>query len=103
LEIINKDSVFSVPLKWHKSTTGDYFERYYVYFSASPEEMYEIGFTGDSTEWKESFNSKLGLIAMYDGDQFRYDNDLSSKEETRIKRRFEKEILSKLKLSYKSE
>ena len=101
--IISKDSQFTVPKKWLECTTGDYFERYYIYFSKNPEEMYQIGFTGDSLEWNNSSSSKLGLIAVYDGKIFKYESDLSSREIKRIEKRFEEEILSKLSLPYQSQ
>jgi hypothetical protein len=102
-EIINQDSLHIVPSKWKEHTMGDYFERYYVYFSNSPEEMYQIGFTGDSSDWKNANYSKLGLICVYAGEQFEYENDLSYREIKRIEKRFEEEILSRLDLIYKSE
>jgi hypothetical protein len=97
IEVINRDSTFEVPPKWIESTTGDVFKMYYVYFHQTPEELYMIGFTGDSAKWKQSPTCRLGLIGVYDGIRWRFESDLSQKEERRIQRRFEESILSKLK------
>ena len=100
LKVINSDSAFSVPTKWVESTRDDLFERYYAYFHSGPEEMYQIGFTGDSTQWKASSACKLALIGIYDGDTWKFEKDLSRKEEKRIQNRFETNILSKLNYNY---
>ena len=100
LNIVNRDSIFIVPNKWIEHTKGDYFERIYIYFKRNPEELYQIGFTGDANEWKQSSSSKLGLISIYNGTLFQYETDLSNKEQARIQSRFEHEILSKIKYSY---
>src|SRR5690348_18057550 len=65
LNVINKDSAYTVPQKWVEHTKGDYFERIYIYFKKNPEELYQIGFTGDSSDWKHSTTSRLGLISVY--------------------------------------
>ncbi len=101
LNIINKDSIYSVPDKWKSHTEGDYFERIYIYFPSSPEELYQIGFNGDSTEWNNSLHgSRLGFVSIYQGDQFKYESDLNNKEIARITKRFEDSILSKVKYHY---
>jgi len=100
LKAINTDSAYSVPQKWKESTVGDLFEMYYVYFHSGPEEMYQIGFTGDSTQWKASSTCKLALIGIYDGDTWKFEKDLSRKEEKRIQNRFETNILSKLNYKF---
>ena len=100
LNVINKNSAYTVPNKWHEHTEGDYFERIYIYFKNNPEELYQIGFTGDSTNWNQTSSCKLGLISVYQGKQFQYENELSNKEIERIEKRFETEILSKIKYTY---
>src|SRR6266700_5077834 len=97
IRVIRADSVHQVPNKWLSHTAGDYFERIYIYFANSPEELYQVGFTGDSTEWNISSTCRLGLISIYQGDQFQYQRDLSSKEIIRIQNRFEQEVLRKIK------
>jgi hypothetical protein len=61
---------------------------------------FEIGFTNDSTVWKQSKTSQLGLISVFKGHQFEYEEDLSNKEIDRITELFEREILSKVKSKY---
>ena len=100
LKVINKDSTYTVPQKWIEHTKGDYFERLYVYFKKNPEELYQIGFTGDSSDWKHSSTSRLGLISVYQGKQFQYEDELSYKDIERIEKRFEAEILSNVKYTY---
>jgi hypothetical protein len=98
--VLKTDSTYLVPSKWKEHTKGDYFERMYLYFKNNPEELYQIGFTYDSTVWKHSPTSRLGLIAIYQGNKFQYESDLSIKEIERITKRFETEILSKIKYPY---
>ena len=100
LQVINEDSTYRVPAKWKSHTKGDSFERIYFYFPHGPEELYQIGFTGDNNEWQKSSTSRLGLISIYQGKQFMYEDELSWKEQDRIQKRFEEEILSKIKYSY---
>ncbi|PUZ19170.1 hypothetical protein DCM91_20850 [Chitinophaga costaii] len=101
LNILNRDSIYIVPDKWREHIEGDYFERIYIYFKSNPEELYQIGFTGDAKTWKRSMSSKLGLISIYNGKQFLYETDLSNKEQKRIQNRLEKELLSKIKYTFK--
>ena len=102
LNVINKDSSFTLPAKY-KDLVGlpQPIQLFYVYFSSSPEEIYQIGFTGDSSEWKTSSNCQLSLDGFFDGDRWRFESDLSSKEQKRIRKRFEERILSKMNLAYK--
>jgi len=101
IKVINKDSSYSAPGKW-KDTIGlsGPIELIYVYFSSSPEEMYQVGFTGDSFKWKTSSVCRLSLDGVFDGDRWRFESDLSSKEQKRIQKRFEDRILSKMNLYY---
>ena len=99
LNIINTDSAYTVPVKWRVHTEGDYFERIYFYFK-NPEELYQVGFNYDSTIWKQSTISRLAFISIYKEIQFQYESDLSNKEIARIQKRFETEILAKIKYSY---
>ncbi len=100
LNVINADSNYITPIKWKEHTEGDYFERIYIYFKGSPEELYQLGFNYDSTIWRESATSRLAFISIYQGDQFQYESDLSAKEIKRVEKRFETEILQKLKITY---
>jgi hypothetical protein len=99
--VINKDSIYSVPKKWSEDTheLGDNLEYFFLYFKSSPEEMYRIQFA-DSASWNNSPKSCLGLISRFDGSFWKYRDDLSNKEIKRITKRFESEILSKVRYSY---
>jgi hypothetical protein len=98
--VINENQNYVVPVKWKDCNKGDYYERIYVYMKSNPEELYRIGFTEDSTVWKNSSTSRLGLISQFDGDAWRYNDELSKKDVDRITKRFEHEILSKIKYEY---
>jgi hypothetical protein len=99
--IITKDSAHLVPPKWIDIyKTHREIEVIYVYFSKSPEEMYRVGFTGDDSEWKNSSNCKLSLDGLFNGDHWEYRRELSYSEMKRIRGRFEKEILSRIKYNY---
>ncbi len=98
--IINKDSVHSVPAKWADIyEDSSPIELIYLYFSKFPEEMYQVGFT-NSNEWKTAANCKLSLDGVFNGDHWEFRKELSYSEMKRIRERFEKEILSKMKYTY---
>ena len=101
LNIINKDSLHSVPVKWADiNKDPGPIELIYLYFSQSPEEMYQVGFTGTITQWKNSSYCKLSLDGVFNGDHWGFKKELSYNEMKRIRERFEKEILSKIKYGY---
>ena len=106
LEIENKlhniiDSSYSVPGKWANiyQESGP-LELIYVYFQRDPEEVYQIGFTGEQKDWESSSNCKLSLDGVFNGRNWTFRKDLSSSDMSRIRERFEKEILSKIKIQY---
>lgn len=100
VNVINKDFAYKLPTKWSGVNKGDYFEMIYIYFKNNPEEIYRTGFTGDSSLWKHSSTSRLALVSQFDGDIWRNESELSNKEVERIEKRFETEILSKIKYTY---
>ena len=102
--IIHERSGHSIPAKWSDiyKDPGP-IEYIYVYFSKLPEEMYQVGFTGDSNEWKTSVKCQLGLVGLFRGDHWEYRKELSYKEIERMKKRFEREILSKIRYAYYTE
>jgi hypothetical protein len=99
--IIDKDSIFSLPAKMRPEGVDEYFETIYVNFKTNPIEIYQLGFNGDSAIWKNSTKSTLALIGVYNGDSWRFDRDLGYDEERRIEARLEDSILSKLPYPYK--
>ena len=46
--------------------------------------MYQVGFTGDDSEWKNSSNCKLSLDGMFNGDHWVFREKLSYMETNRI-------------------
>lgn len=100
VKVLSQYPQYEVPSKWSNVDKGDYFERMYIYFKNPPEELYRIGFTGDSSTWKSESTSRLGIVSHFDGEVWRNERDLSNKEKERIQNRFESEILSKLLFKY---
>ena len=98
--VIEKNSIHSIPSKWVEiyQNQGS-IEYWYVYFPSSPEEMYKISFP-NIDEGKMSNHCYLALIGSFNGDEWRFRKELSSNELTRIKRRFENEILDQLGYEY---
>lgn len=98
--VINKDSNYTVPAKWKDVGNGDVLERKYIYFKTKPEEIYQIGFTGDTTEWNYSSTCKLGLIGVFNGEEWKFEKNLPAQEKKRVQNRFESEILSKTEYTF---
>ncbi len=98
-EAINS-SPYKLPQRLEYIHQADYFERIYINYTSNPEEMYQIGFTGDSTDWNKSSTCKLGLIGQFNGKTWLFERDLSRKEMERIENRFEQTILSRVNYSY---
>ena len=98
--VFNEDSAYSVPNKWIDCYKLAMPGVMFLYFKQNPEEMYEIRFSGDSEEWKKSPVCRLALTYQFDGDRWRKDGELRRTEEKRICKRFETEILSKIKYRY---
>lgn len=71
-------------------------EEIFIDFKNFPREGYLLGFTCDSTDWKQNPNSRLALVGVNYGGSWQFRRDLNSKEQKRIQKRFENEILSKI-------
>ena len=103
LSVINKDSVYSPPLKWNDYELGsDSIYDIFILFKTAPKELYQVRFANKSS-WNSSNICKLGLVGVFDGKLWHFEKDLDSKEEERLKKRFESEILSKMKFQYSRE
>lgn len=100
LNMLKNDSSHSLPSKWKIETLGNNVERFYVYFGTSPQEVYEIGFRGDSTNWNNTSYCQLAIVGQNNSTKWRYKDELSKEEINRIETRFEIEILSKLSFPY---
>ena len=82
----------------HWSASGyDFLESRIFYFS-NPDEMYYITFVGDSTLMTDTSKISIAIRAINRGKyKWQLDADLESKEKERIEKRFDDEIISKLK------
>lgn len=100
VNMLKNDSSHSLPPKWKIEMPGYNVERFYVYFPSSPQEIYEIGFRGDSTIWNSTLNCQLAIVGQNNGTKWRFKDELSKEEINRIEIRFEKEILSKISFPY---
>ena len=79
----------------------DFLESRIFYFS-NPDEMYYVTFVGDSTLLADSTKIGIGIRAVCKGTyKWLLDADLNSKEKERIEKRFDDEIISKLKQNTK--
>jgi len=104
LSIINKDSVYSAPSKWNDYELGiDTVYDIFVLLHSNPKEIYQLDFVGTPSEWQNNVTCTLALVGVFDGKLWHFEKDLSSKEEERVMKRFETEILSKLKYKYTKE
>jgi hypothetical protein len=103
VHVINADSTHAVPEKWNYAATVGFLHEKYVYFNNSPEEMYQIGFTGDSSEWDREGVCKLSLDGIFKWSKWEFEGKISSSEEKRVEKRFETEILARVKYKYKTE
>ncbi len=100
LSVINKDSIYTPPLQWNGYELGkDTIYDIFVYFKDAPQEIYLIRFT-NKENWEHTNYSKLGLVGLFDGKLWHFEKDLCSDEEARVMKRFEEEILSKIKYPY---
>lgn len=104
LEVINENNTYSPPKKWNNYELGiDSIYDIFVQFSSNPKEIYQLDFIGTPSDWEEESASKLALVGVFDGEKWSFEKDLSSKEQERMKNRFETEILSKMKYKYTKE
>ena len=101
LSVINEDSLYTAPSKWNDYELGiDTVYDIFVLFQSNPKEIYQFDFIGPPTDWKVSTTCKLALVGVFDGKLWHFEKDLSSDEEARVMKRFEEEILSKIKYPY---
>jgi hypothetical protein len=98
-----KNPEYRMPEKWLRfdswSANGyDFLESRIFYFKAPPEEMYYVTFIGDSIELADKTKIAIGISAVNKGNyKWFLENDLDSREKERISKRFNDEIVSKLK------
>lgn len=98
-----KNPVYRMPENWAKfntwSSSGyDFIESRIFYFRTPPEEMYYITFIGDSAALADTTKIAIGIRAVNKGSyKWLLEVDLDSREKERIVKRFNAEIVSKLK------
>ena len=103
LAVINKDARYTPPSKWNGYESGaDSTRDIFIMFQSIPMEVYQVDFAFKES-WSNSASCKLALVCVFDGNLWHFEDDLSSKEENRVMKRFESEILSKMKYQYSKE
>jgi hypothetical protein len=82
---------------WSKSGY-DFLESRLIYFDEFPEEMYYISFVGDEKVFKDSTHADIAIRSVFLCSKKKWlkEEDFNENEKTRIKNRFENEILLKL-------
>lgn len=104
LKVINKDSLYTAPPTWNNYELGvDTVYDIFIMFQSNPKEIYQIDFVGPSSDWKISSTCILALVGVFNGKLWYFERDLSSEQKERVKRRFEQEILSKMKYTFSKE
>ncbi len=101
IRVINFNGEYTAPAHWNHYEDGkDNLEDIFIYFKNGPKELYRVGFNNydDQSEYKDK--TTLALVAVFDGHLWHSERDLTRSEESRIEKRFETEILSKMKFSY---
>jgi hypothetical protein len=101
--LYNNYPEYKLPGKWKKFNTWsdrgyNFLESRIFYFKSSPEEMYYVTFIGDSTVMADTNKVRIGIRAIDNGiGRWFVEKDLDPKERERIEKRFNDEIVSKLK------
>jgi hypothetical protein len=96
------DNKYSAPKNWNKYEQGsDTLRDIFIMFNSTPKEIYQLGFKGDSTEWRINKRScTLALVGVFDGQLWHFEKDLNSEEINRIEARLENEILNKMEIKH---
>lgn len=64
LNVINKDSTYSPPLKWNDYELGsDSMYDIFIFFKKESTELYKVRFTNKDS-WNTSASSRLGLVSQ---------------------------------------
>src|SRR5579859_2840745 len=94
---------YKIPKNWKQydswSARGyDFIESRIFHFKKAPEEMYYVTFVGDSTTLADTTKIAIGISAVNKGsDKWLLNSDFSASEKGRIEKRFNDEIVTKLK------
>jgi hypothetical protein len=92
LNIIDSNRKYTAPTHWNNYELGATADDIFIYFDSNPKELYVVGFS-EYKELSDKDESILALVGIFDGKSWHYSRDLSRAEESRVKERFEKEIL----------
>ena len=94
------DNNYTAPKNWNNYEQGsDTLRDIYILFNSTPKEIYQLGFKGDSAEWRTNKTScTLALVGVFDGQLWHFAKDLNSEEIKRIETRLENEILNKMEI-----
>lgn len=100
--VINKNGLNLPPAGWedYKNSLDSNFRNVYIFFPNNPAEIYHLAFVGDMARWRTSRICTLGLIGLFNDKLWKYHKDLKGKEEERIMKRLESEVLLKMKYDY---
>jgi predicted small lipoprotein YifL len=104
-EFFEENPQYKKPEKF-KEYTGEDFRKgldVFFYFKENPEELYWAGYMEGDQSYLDAHPDEctFGLIAFASpGGRWQYERNLWFWEEKRVRERFEKEILSKLKYKY---
>jgi hypothetical protein len=94
---------YKVPPTWEKYKNlslrpNSYIEDKFFYFKSQPEEMYYVALIDDSAMAGDSARSRLAIRAINHGDgKWVLESGIDYKEEKAIVKRFDDEIVAKLK------
>ena len=93
---------YKTPQKWAQYNSLaikplPYMFKKIFYFKSNPEEMYYVSLIDDSVMTGDTSQTGLAIRAVYRGGGWLQEDKFNYKEQKQIQRRFNKEIISKLK------
>lgn len=100
--LLAKNPEYKTPANWAAGShlplsTSPYLENKTFYFQAGPQEVYCVTLIDDSAMSRDSARAGLAIRAINNGgDKWLLEGDMDFKEQKRVQKRFEKEIISRL-------
>jgi len=100
--LYDKNPEYNVPAKWAQDSSMGmkplpYMFRKIFYFKSNPEEMYYVSLIDDSVMTGDTSQTGLAIRAVNRGDGWMKADKFDYKQAKKIQKRFNKEIISKLK------
>jgi hypothetical protein len=97
-----KNPEYKIPAKWLRydnfaAKPSTYLFKKIFYFKDKPEEMYYVSLIDDSIMTGDTSQTGLAIRAVNRGDEWMQVDKFDYKQQRKIQRRFNKEIISKLK------